>query len=144
MNKDHFIIKINNELDEIIDNSFQAFEYIQLKYTKIVDYISRRPEENVLVLILLDRILHMLPYHTDYAEITLAKLKSQVYKALTIAELDNIAIAADECIKDAIEIKKLRYNVTQLINLLQRIVGSYRSNEKYNPFLAKDGEKLFK
>lgn len=143
LNKDHYIIKINYELDEFIDDRFQAFYYVKSKYTEIVDYIREHPDESVLGLILLDRILHMTPKHAECIETTLANASSQVHENITFAELDDISRIVNLSVNESKEIKKLRDDVTQLKDSLQRIVGDYRSNGEWDPFLVNDGEKLF-
>ena len=143
LNKDHSIIKINYDLDEFIDDSSQAFYYVKSKYKEIVDYINSHKDESVLGLILLDRILHMMPKHANCIEITLNNLQSQVHENITFDELDEIARAVSFSVKKAKEIKELRDNVMRLKNSLHRIVGDYRSNEEYNPFLNEEGEIIF-
>ena len=143
LNKDHYIIKINYELDEFIDDRFQAFYYVKSKFDEIVDYIHKHPDESVLGLILMDRILHMTPKHAECIEITLANASSQVHENITFAELDDITIAVNESVNESKEIKVLRDNVIQLKDSLQRIVSDYRSNEEYNPFLKEGGDDLF-
>jgi uncharacterized phage infection (PIP) family protein YhgE len=85
----------------------------------------------------------MIPKHAECIETTLANASSQVHENITNAELDNISRIVNLSVNESKEIKELRDNVTQLKDSLQRIVGDYRSNEEWDPFLANDGEKLF-
>ena len=143
LNKDHYIIQINYELDEFIDDRFQAFYYVKSKIKEIVDYISSHSKESVLGLILLDRILHMIPKHAECIEITLDNLRPQVHENISSDEMDDLSRAFNFSVNEAKEIKELRDNVAQLKDSLHRIVGDYRSNEEWDPFLVNDGEKLF-
>lgn len=144
LNKDHYIIKINHELDQFIDDSYQSVGYINSKFLEMVDYIRNHREESVLGLILMDRILHLLPKHATCIETTLSNLLSKIHENITSTELDDISRIVNLSVNEAKEIKYIRDNVTQFKNSLYRMVADYRSNGEYNPFLNRDGESIFK
>ena len=143
LNGDHYIVKINYDLDECLYDSYATTDYVESNFTEIVDYISSHPEETILGLILMDRILHMLPRFTNDLENTLRHLPSKLNPNMTLCDLDDIARRVNAGVVFAKKIKCLREAVLQYKQMLERQVGRYKSNQDYNPFLLKEGEKLF-
>lgn len=59
LNKDHFIVEINTELNEIKESQ-NVFNYINEKFEDITNYILTHFEEAEICLSLIDRILNLL------------------------------------------------------------------------------------
>lgn len=143
LNKDHYIVKINNELDEFLYDSYGTTDYVDSKFTEIVDYICKHPEESILGLILIDRILWMLPKFNEYMDRSLRDLPSRINPNMTLCDLDDIARRVNTQVAFAKKIKCIRETVSQYKQKLVNQVGSYKSNQDYNPFLFKEGNGLF-
>lgn len=143
LNKDHYIVKINRELDEFLYDSYGTTDYVESKFTEIVDYISNHPEENVLGLILIDRILWMLPKFNEYMDRSLRDLPSRINPNMTLCDLDDIARRVNTQVAFAKKIKCIRETVSQYKQKLVNQVGYFRTNHDYNPFLLREGHELF-
>ena len=147
LNKDHFIIKINHELDEFILDADRAFYYVESKFPEIVDYMNRHSKERILGLILMDRILHMLPNAMYHMESSLDSFVNLLRYGNKFKNVDEIAKTVNETLEFAKRIECVRDSVTHFKRKLKKYVkrhgGDYRFNEEYNPFLKEGGEKLF-
>ena len=147
LNKDHFIIKINNELDEFILDENQTFYYVKSKFSEIVDYMNKHSKERVLGLILMDRILHMLPDPMINLESSLNDLVYWIRYENKFHCVDDVAKFVNEVLETAKEINCIRDSVTHFKRKLEKYVrkhgGSYKFNNDCNPFLKEGGDDLF-
>jgi hypothetical protein len=145
LNKDHYIVKINNELDELFfDGAEAVIDYVNSNFAEIDDYIGKHPEETVLGLILMDRILWMLPRFEMVMRDTLAHLPSRVNSNMSDYDIDDIIRRVNTAGAFAKKLKCVREAVRQYKQMLEkRFNGNYKSKEEHNPFSSlKENNKL--